>query len=117
MQSLEMPQPNAIIFRLPDDDEGNIVFAEVPISPEGKLAEEAQAFGVDDEDSFNDMDFTVLVLARRESEDESIELASFDILDPVTGEPVEVFQIIESLDLVVPDLIEAYNNGAGETKQ
>jgi hypothetical protein len=117
MEFPEMQQPNAIIFRLPDDDEGNAIFAEVAIKADGTLDEGFQAFGVDDDDSFNDMEFSTLVLVLKEDENSSIELAAFDIADHVTGDPAILFEAMDNLDPLVPTLIEAYNNGAGITKQ
>lgn len=119
MEPIEMKQPNAIVFRLPDDDEGNKVFAEVMLKPDGTLEPEAQAFGVDNEDAFNELEYSTVVLVLKESEETSLEVASFDILDKgsVGGEPVQVWQILGELDGVVPGLIESYNNGAGRTIQ
>lgn len=112
-----LPQPNAIIFRLPDDDDGDKLFAEVTITADGMLDEMAQAFSVGEDDTFNQLDFSTIVLAVKETEDSSIEIAAFDIMDQVTGEPAEVWAIMESLDMIVPGLINSYNNGAGRMLQ
>ena len=116
MESIEMQQPNAIIFRLPDDEDGEKMFAEVIIE-NGKLSEQVQPFNVDEDDSLNDLEFCTLVLAVKEDEDTSMEIAAFDITDQTTGLETEVWMIMGELDNILPGLVEAYNNGAGQSLQ
>ena len=117
MVSIDLPQPNSIVFRLPDDDEDNPVFAEVMLNADGTLCEDAESFGVDIDDGFNDMEFSTIVLTRRESDDDTIELGSFDITDKLTGEPAVIFENMDLLNAIIPSLIATYNSSAGRTLQ
>lgn len=102
-------QPNIIIFRLPDADDGTKNFVEVTIRADGSLSDEAISFTVHDEDSFNDLEFSTLVLGRKD-EDElgAYELASFLITDS-EGQPAVLYEVMGSIDDVLPRLLDSYN--------
>lgn len=113
-----LPQPNSIIFRLPDDSDGNKIFAEVSILDDGSLSDDAQAFGVDEDDSFNTLSFADLVLAVKESEDSTMSLAACQIQNDATGEPSLLYEILPTVEQLLPGLVEAYNNSSmGHTLQ
>lgn len=112
VEELAMEQPNAVIFRLPDqDDDGKAMFGEIDINPDGTLADEMIPFTVGEDDTFNDMAMTTIVLAFSEGHETSVELASFEL------EGAEVWEVMQDLDDLVPKLIAAWNTSGGNTVQ
>lgn len=107
---MQLQQPNIIIFRLPDNDDGDKIFVEVTILAEGSLSDDAITFTVHDQDSFNDLSFSHLVLAKKD-EDElgAIELAVFEITGE-DGEPAVLYDVMGSIDAIVPGLVASYNS-------
>ena len=104
--------PTSIILRLPDDDDGNKIFAEILINTDGSLDNGFTPFGVDEDDSFNELSFSDLVLARKDSEDSSTSLAAFNIGNAT------LYEMMGQLDSLVPKLLDSYNNtSAGRTLQ
>lgn len=116
-QELEMTLPNVFIFRLPDSDEGHKIFAEIGINEDFSLGEELNGFQVDAEDGFNNMEMSTIVLAIKEEEMSCTEVASFEVTDKLTQDPAVVCEMMSEFSNVIPQLVKAYLNGPGQTRQ
>ncbi len=100
-------QPNLIIFRVPDED-GDMVFVEVPYL-DGKLHENGTKFILNSaEDTYLTMGFNHVVLARTTAEG-SLDLAKCSL---VNGEEDAVVHTIQYGDLkrIVEELVRVYNS-------
>lgn len=86
------PQPDLVIFRIPDED-NRITFVQVPIDEKGNMnAAEVWTFHVLPEDSYNDLLFNELILAQAH-EDGSVDLARF-----VMREDQTVHEFLQTMD-------------------
>lgn len=97
-------QPDKIVFRLPDDENGDKQFLEAAVDADGVLSEDARCFATLKDDSYNLLKFNEIVLAKNKG-DYSLELARVELFHSSTGEPVELWTDMFEIHVMMPGLI------------
>lgn len=100
------PVPNLIIFRYPDDEDGDPVFAECQIM-EGKLVEDTlKGFTVPPGDSYRDLHTDQIVFAIKDG-DGSTFITSFSIRNDELQIPETMWKMAPSdINKMLPTLLE-----------
>jgi len=104
------PVPDLIVFRLPDDADGNKQFLQAPILADGHLGEDAECFTALDGDSYNMLGFHELVLAQRQGDAGSLELTRVEIIDATTRRQVVLYSDMMAVMDLFPDMLESWQN-------
>lgn len=101
-------EPNLVIFKIPDDAEGNLQFVEVPYLGD-KLVRIATPFSVVGSDAYKDLKYNHVVLARTTA-DGSLDLERYLLNEDSTDDKVRfVYKLtFDQLAIIIDSLVKHY---------